>query len=200
MEQIPNELDKIGTAPVNFKPIPSNGKDYTLLGKDNSGFVELMQSTINNKYYAIKKIRKIDSLIQNFIKKTLIQMSLDNEYIVKLHGYFYGSEYIYKLRDIYQNEGLYQNINQHQEMIYLVFDLMLNQNLEYYNEIRKVQKNNWNQTFIITIFKQLLKALYYLHGRGFIHNNINLKNISFDENNNIKLTNSGFSIEALINL
>ena len=190
-------LEGIGVKQEDFESIPSNnGDNYTILGKGHFGYVEIMKSKFNNKSYAIKKLPKKALKNKYFINETVIQMPLINEFIVRLYGYFLGIENIQKLKNIYREKGLYNNINEDQEMIFLVLDLMPNGNLEDYYKANKNRKIE--QKFIIKILRQILIGLKYLQGKKIIHRDIKLDNIFLDYNNNIKI--GDFGISALYNM
>ena len=118
-ENIEN-LYNIGTKQEDFEEIKSleDKKPYTILGTGNFGYAEKMKSKLNNKIYAIKKLPVKNDLSKNllrdyinFIRETTFMLSLNNQYIVKLYGYFQGIEKIDKLKEIYKNhrKQLYQN-------------------------------------------------------------------------------------------
>ena len=211
--EIPSEkienLYNIGTKPEDFEEIESkeDKKPYTILGMGNFGYAEEMKSKLNNKIYAIKKLPVKNDLSKNlfrdyinFIRETTFMLSLNNQYIVKLYGYFQGMEKINKLKEIYKNHKrqLYQNDTNDKNMYFLVLDFMPNGNLEHMNKSYRQQKKYLEQNFIIKIFKQLLLGLNYLHINGIVHRDIKLDNILFDEKYDIKI--SDFGIAAQLNL
>ena len=207
-ENIEN-LYNIGTKQEDFEEIKSleDKKPYTILGTGNFGYAEKMKSKLNNKIYAIKKLPVKNDLSKNllrdyinFIRETTFMLSLNNQYIVKLYGYFQGIEKIDKLKEIYKNhrKQLYQNDTNDKNMYFLVLDFMSNGNLEYLNESYRKQNKKLEQNFIIKIFKQLLIGLNYLHSNGIVHRDIKLDNILFDEKYDIKI--SDFGIAAQLNL
>ena len=190
-----NNLVNIGIKKEDFESIPSNGKSYTLLGKGNFGFAEKVKSKLNNKLYAIKKLSIKDLKTKDFIRETTIMMNLNHQYIVKLYGYFKGVESIVKLKEIYFNDpkGRFKDQTEDIDMVYLVMDCMINGSLEtYLNNYRKENKMV-EQSFIMKIFEQLLKALKYLQEKSLMHRDIKLDNILLDENYNIKISDFGIS-------
>ena len=201
-------LYNIGTKPEDFEEIKSNDyKPYTILGIGNFGFAEKMKSKLNNKLYAIKKIPVKNDLSKNllrdyvnFIRETTFMLSLNNQYIVKLFGYFQGMEKINKLKEIYKNHKrkLYQQDTNDKKMYFLVLDFMDNGNLENLNDSYRNQGKKLEQNFIIKIFKQLLIGLNYLHSKGIVHRDIKLDNILLDDKYDIKI--SDFGIAAQLDL
>ena len=201
-------LYNIGTKPEDFEEIKSNDyKPYTILGIGNFGFAEKMKSKLNNKLYAIKKIPVKNDLSKNllrdyinFIRETTFMLSLNNQYIVKLFGYFQGMEKINKLKEIYKNHKrkLYQQDTNDKQMYFLVLDFMDNGNLENLNDSYRNQGKKLEQNFVIKIFKQLLIGLNYLHSKGIVHRDIKLDNILLDDKYDIKI--SDFGIAAQLDL
>ena len=76
------------------------------------------------------------------------------------------------------------------EIYCLVLEFVPIGSLEDYN---KKNKKPISQDFIIKIFKQILNALKYLHGKKIMHRDIKLDNILLDENNNAKISDFGIS-------
>ena len=206
-EKVEN-LYNIGTKPEEFEEIKSNDyKPYTILGIGNFGFAEKMKSKLNNKLYAIKKLPVKNDLSKNllrdyinFIRETTFMLSLNNQYIVKLFGYFQGMEKINKLKEIYKNHKrkLYQQDTNDKKMYFLVLDFMDNGNLENLNDSYRNQGKKLEQNFVIKIFKQLLIGLNYLHSKGIVHRDIKLDNILLDDKYDIKI--SDFGIAAQLDL
>ena len=201
-------LYNIGTKPEDFEEIKSNDdKPYTILGIGNFGFAEKMKSKLNNKLYAIKKLPVKNDLSKNllrdyvnFIRETTFMLSLNNQYIVKLFGYFQGMEKINKLKEIYQNHKrkLYQQNTNDKKIYFLVLEFMDNGNLENLNYSYRNQGKKLEQNFVIKIFKQLLIGLNYLHSKGIVHRDIKLDNILLDDKYDIKI--SDFGIAAQLDL
>ena len=192
-------LTGIGTKQEDFESIKSADKDFTILGKGAFGFAEKMKSKLNNKLYAIKKLPIIKTgLPKDVIRETTFMLESNNEYIVKLYGYFQGIENIEKLKYIYKDnkKGLYQNDTEDKPMYFLVLEFMSQGSLQDYICEHRTKNSPINQDYIIKILKQLLIGLQYLHGKGIYHRDVKPDNILLDENGNIKI--SDFGISAIL--
>ena len=94
----------IGTKAEDFEQISSGKLDFTILGIGNFGYTEKMKSKLNNKIYAVKKLPiKNKNFFKELFRETTNMLNSNNEYIVKLYGYFQGLEKIEKLKIIYED-------------------------------------------------------------------------------------------------
>ena len=189
-------LAGIGTKQEDFESIPSNNKEYTILGKGAYGYAEKMKSKLNNKIYAVKKLPVEEGgFKKELIRETLLMLSITNKYVVRLYGYFQGIEKIEKLKEIYKDDknGRYQDETQDRKMYFLVLDFMSNGSLENYYENTIGKGQQIDQAYIIKIFKQILEGLKHLEEKKIMHRDIKLDNILLDENNDIKISDFGIS-------
>ena len=194
-ENITN-LAGIGTKPEDFEPIKSGNSEYTILGKGTFSFIEKMKSKLDNKVYSIKKMEiKQEPLPISFIRETTFMLKVNNEYVLKLYGYFQGVEKIDKLKEIFKNDPKkrYQNDTEDKKMYFLVTDCIPNGSLEDFIKNRREQNIPIEQDLVIKILKQLLSGLKYLHANQIMHRDIKPDNILLDENNNIKIIDFGVS-------
>ena len=191
-------LEKIGKKLSDFEEVPDNNRhlEFTILGKGNFGYVEKMKSKKNNLYYAIKNLDKNRIDITNFHRETEILFTLKHDNIVKFYGYFEDKENISKYQKIYYYKNIDINIDEDDKIIYcLVLEYVPKGSLNDYIRIKRPKSkiNPITQSFIIQIFKQLLKALIYLFDQSVIHRDIKPDNILFDEMYNIKIGDFGLS-------
>ena len=194
-------LISIGTKPEDYESIPSVDKPYTILGKGNFGYAEKMKSRLNNKIYAVKKLPYKKEISKSFFRETELMLSLNNEYVVRLYGYFLGIERIEKVKDIYKDhkDKLYKDQTENIKMFFLVMDYMENGSLENYYNLSIKEHFIIEQKFIIKILKQILKGLIYIHSNMIWHRDIKLDNILLDDKNNIKISDFGISAKAYSN-
>ena len=186
----------IGTKAEDFEQISSGKLDFTILGVGNFGYTEKMKSKLNNKIYAVKKLPiKNKNFFKELFRETTNMLNSNNEYIVKLYGYFQGLEKIEKLKIIYEDSINRINFNDKNDIkvYFLILEYVPNGTLESYIKQSQHNKKIVPQDFVIKIFKQLLIALKYLYENKIMHRDIKSDNILLDENYNAKLGDFGLS-------
>ena len=134
LENIKN-LVGIGTKIEDFEPIKSENQNFTILGRDKFGYTEKMKSKLNNKVYEVKKMLvKRDGFPIALIRKTNTLAELNNEYKLKLFGYFQGNINVEKLKIIFKHnfDNLYQNENNEKIIYFFIFEFVKNGSLDNY--------------------------------------------------------------------
>jgi len=198
-----NYLQSIGTTLSDFKAIEKDGKEFFILGKGNFAYTEKMISNKDNNIYAIKKLVKVEGLIdKSFERETKISIGLNHENIVKFYGYFETKENIGKFKEVYENDKKRKNLENQTEdknIFCLVLEFAENGSLQdYYNKYKKQFKDKesfvpLDQKIVIKFAKQILDALKYIHQRNIAHRDIKPDNILLDKDNNIKIADFGIS-------
>jgi calcium-dependent protein kinase len=144
----------------------------TFLGKGLTGIVREGKNK-NNEKFAIKSIWKADVMQNKYFKKEIeITLSLENEYCIKCY-------------EIYEENSA----------IHFVLELISGGDL--FDHIINSPKKKLEDNEIITLFKQMLNSLNYLHNElKVVHRDIKPENfLLYIENNRnkIKLIDFGFS-------
>ena len=145
----------------------------TFLGKGLTGIVRVGISKSSTEKFAIKSIWKADVMQNKYFKKEIeITLSLENEYCIKCY-------------EIYEENSA----------IHFVLELISGGDL--FDHIINSPKKKLEDNEIITLFKQMLNSLNYLHNELKVcHRDIKPENfLLYIENNRnkIKLIDFGFS-------
>ena len=184
MSKMNNEL--LNNVTKRFLPLPkssvegleheANKSDFNFikeLGIGSFGTVYLVQHKKTKAKYALKAIDK--TIPENFAEKEIfnreveIMYKLNHPNIVKLYGHFEDEQYCYFLMQYIPNKTL--------------------------NDLIPEEGNKTPIKVIISIMKDLLCAVYYLHNMKpkIIHRDIKPENILLDQNSKAYLTDFGWS-------
>ena len=143
-------LQNIGTRLSDFEEIPSEGKNFFLLGKGNFGYAEKMKSKKDAKIYAVKKIDRYceNFNMKDFKRETGIMINLNHKNLIRLYGYFEDKEKIEKFKEIYKDDNI--NIGTKDRIIScLVMELAKNGSLEEFYNNYKMSKNSYKNGEVI---------------------------------------------------
>ena len=143
-------LQNIGTRLSDFEEMPSEGKNFCLLGKGNFGYAEKMKSKKDAKIYAVKKIDRYseDFNMKDFKRETGIMINLNHKNLIRLYGYFEDKEKIDKFKEIYKDDNI--NIGTKDRIIScLVMELAKNGSLEEFYNNYKMSKNSYKNGEVI---------------------------------------------------
>ena len=90
-----------------YLPKPIAMRDYEItktIGKGEFSIVKLAKTSQNNKFYAMKKIKKIDMIkkgIVDHVRNEIKSLSVtDNPYIPKYQGFGMDNKYIYIVTEL----------------------------------------------------------------------------------------------------
>jgi protein-serine/threonine kinase len=162
------ELNKL-----NLKLVAADIADYVfikVIGKGNFGKVVLVKSRVDEKYYALKCLKK-----KELIKKECVELiktekrvlkKICHPFIIKLHHAFQTHDKLYMLFEYINGGDLFFHLN---------------------NCIR------FSEDVAKFYAAQLYLALNYLHDNNIIYRDLKPENILLDKHGNIKLIDFGLS-------
>ena len=143
------------------------------LGKGNFGSVFKISPRNNGIYYAIKIIKNDEKKRFIDIKREIkILSGINHKNIIKMYDCFCQNEKYYLVLEYLPNKTLNDKIN---------------------DKIKKCHRH-FQENEILNIFHQIINGLKYLHDLNIIHRDIKPDNILFDEKDNVKLSDFGYSV------
>ena len=157
-----------------YEPKISDFEPIKELGSGSFGQVYLVYHKKTKMKYALKAIDKNEkSNIKErkyFYREIEIMYKINHPNVIKLYGHFEDNNFCYFIMEYAPKGNIYSLIPKHG---------------------RKKQSNK----YIASIMKDIISIVYYLHNMNppIIHRDIKPENILLDENNNIKLTDFGWS-------
>ncbi|KAI9025790.1 camp-dependent protein kinase 6 [Phycomyces nitens] len=140
------------------------------LGTGSFGRVHLVQSKFNERFYALKVLKKSEIVrlkqVEHTRNERAVLLTISHPFIVNLWGTFQDSTYLYMVMD-YVPGG------------------------ELFSYLRK------QKTFPDDVAKfysaQVLLALVYMHSKNIVYRDLKPENILLDAQGNIKITDFGFA-------
>ena len=162
----------VNSSTLKIKPLKRDDFEVGIkLGKGKFGNVYCVRHKESGFICALKAMKKSDiihyKLERQFIREVEIQASLNHPNIAKLYGYFYDEKRVYMLIEYMPYGELYKLLEAH---------------------------GPFNDTMASYFIYQIADALEYLHQRRIIHRDIKPENILIGPNNQVKLTDFGWSI------
>eukprot|EP00211_Chloroparvula_japonica_P003490 CAMPEP_0119127646 /NCGR_PEP_ID=MMETSP1310-20130426/6115_1 /TAXON_ID=464262 /ORGANISM="Genus nov. species nov., Strain RCC2339" /LENGTH=740 /DNA_ID=CAMNT_0007117923 /DNA_START=94 /DNA_END=2313 /DNA_ORIENTATION=- len=141
-----------------------------VLGVGGFGTVYLSQKKDNERFYAIKAIRKARFRTQKDIDSLLLESEVlrnDHPYLLHLYWAFTNSEFIYLVLDYIGGGDLFHHLQQH--------------------------KSGFARKTVQFFIAQVLLGLEHLHACGIIYRDMKLENILVDVDGNLCLADFGLS-------
>lgn len=169
-------------------------------------------NNIVNEVFFLKKIKLTDTNKILLFSQIEILKKLDHSHIIKLYHIFYQYDCVYLIFE-YCNEGdLDKRLNDMNEKGVSIrrsklshqidnsgqentFQTNQNKEMEKENESKSLLSvRNFNENVILEFLIQIFSGLMYLHSKGIVHKNLNLKSILF-KNGVIKISGFKFALE-----
>ena len=156
-----------------FEKNPKTNKIISC-GYGSYGEVYLSKNKINNKFYAIKHIKKKQVFSMNqkldiIYREISIHKTLIHPNIIRLYSFKEDSNSFFLIMEYAKNGNLF-------------------------NKIRRSRRFSEKQAF--HYFIQTANAINFLHSNEYAHRDIKPENILIDENNNVKLCDFGWCVDV----
>ena len=158
-------------------------KIIRIIGQGGYGKVYEVQNLKTSRYYACKKVSKINILNYDKFKSEIsIMLKADHPNIVKLYEIYESIKSLYLIMEICRGGPLFQKITE-----------------------RAQEKNMYSEKDAANIFTQIMSAIEYCHIKGIYHRDLKPENILYlnevenEEKNSLKIINFIFSKHFKIN-
>ena len=149
------------------------------LGKGGSATVKLAEGPDGEEYavkiFDLRKEKKNPNFTKYIKQEISLSTNFDHENIVKYY-------------DFKEKSTLQRSNGEEIPVAYLVQEAIMGGELTDY-----VKEGGLSEPICRYYFKQLLKALCYLHTKGYSHRDLKLDNILLDDKFNLKIVDFGFS-------
>ena len=156
-----------------FLPKPINIREYELsktMGIGSHSIIKLAKTQQSNKFYAIKKIKKLDIMNLNLVERLwneIKSLSLEeNLYIQKYQGFAQDNKYVYIVTELVTGGSLYERLRKE---IKLPFPQVLNYSA------------------------QVVIMIEALHSKKVVYRDLRPENLLIDHKGFLKLIDFGFA-------
>jgi tRNA A-37 threonylcarbamoyl transferase component Bud32 len=167
------------------KNIYKNMRILRIISNGSYGVVYEVESFIDQKIYALKKIKYNMNDGNKWNIEAKIMSELDHHNIVKYHTSWIDNDLLYD--DIYPSDD--------SKYMYILMELCETNLLKIMNEYEYEHR----KTHIYKLFRQILNGVKYLHHNGIIHRDIKPSNILIKVNNDICAKISDYGCSKKIN-
>lgn len=165
----------------------SDFKIERTVGTGSFGRVHLIQSKINQRYYALKVLKKAEIVklkqVEHTNNERAILASVQHPFIVNLWGSFQDDANLYMVMDYVPGGELFSFLRKSKVyiFIYIILLLLMLQMQKFSNEVARFYAG------------EVLLVLAYLHSKDIIYRDLKPENILLDAHGHIKVTDFGFA-------
>ena len=176
--------------------------DFTLkrtLGTGSFGRVHLVQSNHNQRFYAVKVLKKAQVVKMKQVEHTNDERKMltkvKHAFLVTLWGTFQDSRNLYMVMDFVEGGELFSLLRKSQvgDLDYFLYHYKTYTLLEYLYSRNKQRFPNPVAKFYAA---EVTLALDYLHSQGIIYRDLKPENLLLDRHGHLKITDFGFAKEV----
>ena len=176
--------------------------DFTLkrtLGTGSFGRVHLVQSNHNQRFYAVKVLKKIQVVKMKQVEHTnderKMLQKVKHAFLVTLWGTFQDSKNLYMVMDFVEGGELFSLLRKSQvsQLDYFEYYCQSYTLIEYLSSRTEKRFPNPVAKFYAA---EVTLALDYLHSQGIIYRDLKPENLLLDRHGHLKITDFGFAKEV----
>ena len=176
--------------------------DFTLkrtLGTGSFGRVHLVQSNHNQRFYAVKVLKKAQVVKMKQVEHTnderKMLQKVKHAFLVTLWGTFQDAKNLYMVMDFVEGGELFSLLRKSQvsELDYFEYYHQSYTLIEYLHSRREKRFPNPVAKFYAA---EVTLALDYLHDQGIIYRDLKPENLLLDRHGHLKITDFGFAKEV----
>lgn len=176
--------------------------DFTLkrtLGTGSFGRVHLVQSNHNQRFYAVKVLKKAQVVkmkqVEHTIDERKMLQKVKHAFLVTLWGTFQDSKNLYMVMDFVEGGELFSLLRKSQvsELDYFEYYYQSYTLIEYLYSRHEKRFPNPVAKFYAA---EVTLALDYLHAQGIIYRDLKPENLLLDRHGHLKITDFGFAKEV----